>query len=90
MLSDICVKIINLYDAAIVCSRLLSTDDATSLGLDMCCGLLLLSESCKIFKIFLTKDNGAYDVEGEVSCSVHPHLDFVENPEDKQLLWSKI
>lgn len=90
MLSDFSVKIVNLYDAAIVYSRLLSTDDATSLGLDNCCGLLLLSESSKIFKILFTKGNSALDVEGEVSCSVHPHLNLVEDPEDKQLLWSKL
>jgi hypothetical protein len=62
MLSDISVKILNLYDVVIVCSRLLSTDDVTSLGLDICYGLLLLSESCIIFKIFFTKDNSAYNV----------------------------
>ena len=90
LLSDISVKIINLYDAGFVCSRLLSTDDDTSLGLDFRCGLLLLFESCIIFKIFFTKDNGAYDVEGEVCSSVHPHLDPVENPEDKQLIRSKL
>jgi hypothetical protein len=90
LLSDISVKIINLYDAFIVWTRLLSTDDDTSLGLDICCGLLLLSESCKIIKIFLTKDNCAQYVEWEVCSSVHPHLDFVENLENKQLIRSKL
>ena len=90
LLSDISVKIINLSDAGFVCSRLLSTDDDTSLGLDFCCGLLLQCKSCKFFKIFFSKDNGAYDVEGEVCSSVHPHLDLVKDPEDEQLVRSKL